>query len=78
MMGHSLANGRTPRAVAIDVSAKPRVRLSVLKNVNTADLINAALEYQQAASSDASVTTFPAALGGHVTGTSPKRRRGAA
>jgi len=76
MMVHCLGSCRTPCAVALDAPAKPRVRLSGLKDVNGADLIEAALEYQQAASDDVSVTTLPAALQGHVTAISPKRRRG--
>jgi predicted metal-binding protein len=78
MMVHCLGSCRTPCAVALDAPAKPRVRLSSLKEVHAADLINAALEYQQATSDDIRVTTLPAALQGHVTAISPKRRRGTA
>ncbi|MFM0351632.1 DUF1636 family protein [Paraburkholderia sp. RL17-347-BIC-D] len=76
MMVHCLGSCRTPCAVALDAPAKPRVRLSGLKDINGADLVDAALEYQQAASDDVSVTTLPTALQGHVTAISPKRGRG--
>jgi predicted metal-binding protein len=78
MMVHCLGSCWTPCAVALDAPAKSRVRLSGLNGVNAADLINAALEYQHAASEDVSVTTFSAALQGHVTAISPKRKRSAA
>ncbi|MFK4448085.1 hypothetical protein ABH944_008242 [Caballeronia udeis] len=77
MMVHCRGSCRTSCA-AIDALAKSRVRLSGLNGVNAADLINAALEYQHAASEDVSVTTFSAALQGHVTAISPKRKRSAA
>ena len=78
MMVHCLGSCRTPCAVALDAPAKPRVRLSGLKDVNAADLINAALDYREAASGDVTVATLPAVLQRHVTAISPKRRRSAA
>jgi predicted metal-binding protein len=78
MMVHCLGSCRTPCAVALDAPAKPRVRLSGLKDVNAADLMNAALEYREAASGDVTVTMLPALLQGHVTAISPKRRRSTA
>jgi predicted metal-binding protein len=77
MMVHCLGSCRKPCGVALDAPAKPRVRLSGLKEQNAADLINAALEYQQAAPEDVSVTTLPALLQRHVTAISPKRNRSA-
>jgi predicted metal-binding protein len=78
MMVHCLGSCRTPCAVALDAPAKPRVRLSGLKDVNAADLIDAALEYREAASNDVTVATLPALLRRHVTAISPKRKRSAA
>ncbi|MFK4448099.1 putative metal-binding protein [Caballeronia udeis] len=78
MMVHCLGSCRMPCGVALDAPTKPRVRLSGLKDVDAADLIDAALEYKQTASEDVGVTTFPAALQGHVTAISPKRKRSAA
>jgi predicted metal-binding protein len=77
MMVHCLGSCRTPCAVALDAPAKPRVRLSGLGNGNAADLINAALEYREAALGDVTVATIPALLQRHVTAISPKRKRGA-
>ncbi|MFM0351766.1 DUF1636 family protein, partial [Paraburkholderia sp. RL17-347-BIC-D] len=78
MMVHCLGSCRTPCAVALDAPAKPRVRLSGLKDVNAADLINAALEYREAASGDVTVAMLPALLQRHVSAISPKRKRSAA
>jgi predicted metal-binding protein len=78
MMVHCLGSCKKPCAAALDAPAKPRVRLSGLKDVNATDLIDAALEYQKAISDNVSVTTFPAALRGHITAISPKRNRGTA
>ncbi|MGF6241821.1 MULTISPECIES: DUF1636 family protein [Paraburkholderia] len=78
MMVHCLGSCRKPCAAALDAPEKPRVRLSGLKVNDAADLISAALEYQQTASDDVSVTTLPAALQGHVSAISPKRRKGTA
>jgi predicted metal-binding protein len=78
MLVHCLGSCRTPCAVALDAPAKPRVRLSGLKDVNALDLIDAALGYRQAASDDVSVMTLPAMLQQHVTAISPKRKRSAA
>ncbi|MCP2091661.1 UNVERIFIED_ORG: putative metal-binding protein [Paraburkholderia sediminicola] len=78
MMVHCLGSCRTPCAVALDAPAKPRVRLSGLKDVNAVDRINAALEYWEAASGDVTVAMLPALLQQHVSATSPKRKRSAA
>jgi predicted metal-binding protein len=78
MLVHCLGSCRTPCAVALDAPAKPRVRLSGLKDVNARDLIDAALGYRQATSDDVSVTMLPAMLRRHVTAISPKLKRSAA
>lgn len=78
MLVHCLGSCRMPCAVALDAPAKPRVRLSGLNNVNAPDLIDAALEYRQAASGEVSVTTLPPPLQRHVTAISPKRQQNAA
>jgi predicted metal-binding protein len=78
MMVHCLGSCRKPCAAAFDAPEKPRVRFSGLKDANAADLIDAAQKYQQTPSDDVSVTTLPAALQGHVTAISPKRKRGTA
>jgi predicted metal-binding protein len=74
MMVHCLGSCRKPCAVAFDAPEKPRVRLSGLNEADAANLIDAALEYQQAVSDDVRITMFPAELRGHVTAISPKRR----
>ena len=78
MMVHCLGSCRAPCAVALDAPAKSRIRLSGLKDVNTADLVNAALAYREAASNDVTVAALPAVLQRHVTAISPKRKRSTA
>lgn len=75
MMVHCLGSCRTPCAVALDAPTKPRVRLSGLKDTDAADLIDAVLEYREAAPGEVTAAVLPEPLQHHVTAISPKPKR---